>query len=66
MEEVLVLAHHDPGACAGMLPDPGVGRLRQTHIQHVQALHAAAGQIARQRDGQLVIDKESHEASRTG
>ena len=66
MEEVLVLAYQNQLALGCVMPDFGIGRLPETHIQHVLALAPGVAQKTRQSGRELVVYGESHEASRTG
>jgi hypothetical protein len=66
VEEVFVFADHDRVSQFGMATDFGVARLRESNVQHVNALVAARGDGAREGGGELVIHQESHEAFRMG
>lgn len=66
MEEVIVLADQDKFAFGRVAPDLGVGSLGKAYVDYMQAFTASRGKETGQRGGKLVIDEESHVASRTG
>lgn len=50
----------------GVAPDLQVRRLGEPHVQNVLTLHTHTAQKACQRYRKLIVNEESHEASRTG
>jgi hypothetical protein len=66
MEEVFVFGDQNEFVGGRIAPNVGVRSLAQTQVEHVLAVGTEAAQATSQSGGQLVIDEEFHDASRTG
>ena len=66
MKEIVVFADDDHSMLGCAAPDLAIRRLGQIQIEHMLAFGALRVQQSRQRQRELVVDENFHEAFKTG